>query len=167
MRFGVRLVILAAAVLLVSLYAVYKLLPAAGVDLVVDGWVCHTIGPGITCQIPEDMKPVSTTPIDSMVSQFQSPGLRISFDYGWYSDSLNSHRGAAEYTERTVKISGRTARIVWMRGEDGEMPYVAAVSFRNVSGSGKTSNHLTGWATSATPAGQELAVKVFRTIRFE
>jgi len=168
MRSRGRRFILAAIVILLTLSAIYAFTPPPSVDLVMDGWVTRTIGPGITCQVPETLQPKKVQPFDSVVTVFENADMSVSFDFGWYSNSLKSWRGEPGYSQRTVRIGSRAAKLVRVQPKDSPgKPYVAAVAFRNVSGSGNTSNHLTGSCAAATPAGQEMGEKILRTIRFD
>jgi hypothetical protein len=167
MRFNRRRVIVAGVIVVVALIALLAFNWAPDADLVFDGWQRRTIGQNVTCQMPDTLQPVTVQGVDSMVTQFEGQNLQISFDFGWYSNRLNAEPETRDYRARTVKIGGRKAKLVRWRRDDPNKPYVAGVAFRNVSGSGKASNHLSGSALCATPAEQDLAEQIFRTIRFD
>lgn len=72
--------------------------------------------------------------IDSYVGAYRNAEMRVSFDYGWYSDQLNSYSKEPKYKESFAELSGRKAKLVtFIHPEvtDG-FRHMAAVHFEDV-----------------------------------
>ncbi len=54
--------------------------------------------------------------MDSFVGEFNGHGIKIFFDYGWYSGNLDAYEGNPQYTVSHETIDGREAVVVAPRG---------------------------------------------------
>ena len=123
--------------------------------------------------LPPDMEEQTVQGKDSYVGEYRSSNIQFSFDYGWYSDPLEHDYFPTqpEYQEANVAIGGKSAKIVTFHraATDSGFPYVAAVYFPDVL-DGQTSvgmkTRLTMWADCKGQSEQEIAKKIFQSIRF-
>lgn len=81
--------------------------------------------------LPADMVKEDVEGTDSFVGQYNRDGMTLSFDYGWYSNPLNSFCDQPEYQESQIELSGKPARIISFSNEnhlfDPEYTYVAGL----------------------------------------
>jgi len=98
------------------------------------------------------------TGVDSYVGEFVGDGLVLTFDFGGYSNPLKEERKPA-YVVIHKLIGGRRAKILSPR-TPGQG--ITGVYFRNVG----DSNALTLFGHDLTSTQQELALKIFETLRF-
>ncbi len=103
--------------------------------------------------------------IDSYVGEFVGEGMQLIFDYGWYSGDASQNNPSYQVTIET--IDGLEARLY-------SSPAIknAGVYFGNVDGSQVvqglgTPNRLSLYGSGLTTEQQELALDIFRTIRFK
>jgi hypothetical protein len=71
-------------------------------------WQTLAAGDAFTFRAPTDVQPVPVQGIDSLVGRYVSPGLEITFDYGWYSGPVDREG----VTGRSVTVDGKSARLV-------------------------------------------------------
>ena len=98
------------------------------------------------------------TGVDSYVGEFVGDGLTLRFDFGRYSSSLKEARKPA-YVITKEPIGGFRAKVVSPRGPGHG---ITGVYFRDVG----RSNALCLFGQGLTSTQQELALKIFKTIRF-
>jgi len=124
--------------------------------------------------IPSDMEAEAVQGTDSYVGQYRSDSLRLYFDYGWWPGDLCDARYTAQkpqHAEVTTRIGGQAARVITFYEPtpkmDHEFPYIAVVCFLDLGteaiGQKLT---LTMWARGKGCAEQQIAAKIFRSIRF-
>lgn len=75
--------------------------------LVPDGWQLIKAGDGFTFKAPPDLVQQQVQGIDSFVGEYVSPGMVLSFDFGWYSDPMDRQG----YERSDTTIDGRAAYI--------------------------------------------------------
>lgn len=116
---------------------------------------------------PNDVKQRPAPGIDSLVGSFQGRAIRLSFDYGLYSDSLrdSSYSRYPQYQEGDIEIDGKKARMITFYSSEinKEYPYVAAIHFPVTEERGA---RLTMMAFGKTESDLHVARKVFESIRF-
>lgn len=135
------------------------------------GWQKIDAKGHFTFYVPPGMKAGDVRGIDSYVGAYRNAEMRVSFDYGWYSDPLNSYSKGPEYKESFVELSGRKAKLVtFIQPEvaDG-FRHMAAVHFEDVGvakreGFGETK--LTMRIICKHPDALETAKRVLRSIAF-
>ena len=88
--------------------------------------------------IPQNMQKQDTHGIDSYVEEYRNNNMRVSFDYGIYSDPLDGYSMEPEYKEIKEVISGREAKIVYFKPTSfaSEYKYYAGVHFPSVEEGG-------------------------------
>lgn len=97
--------------------------------------------------------------IDSYVGEFVGDGIRLTFDYGQYSNSLPADAKEPAYAVVEEQVGGHLAKIVNPKRPDHG---VTAIFFRDV---GDTNGlYIDGRDLSASQ--QKTALMMFRTIRF-
>jgi hypothetical protein len=96
--------------------------------------------------------------IDSYVGEFAGNGVVLRFDFGRYSNPLDKEHGPTYIVTKEV-VGGYRAKIVSPRTSGHG---ITGVYFRRVTGS----NRLCLWGEDLTETQQELALQIFRTIRF-
>jgi hypothetical protein len=96
--------------------------------------------------------------VDSYVGEFSGDGIVLKFDYGRYSNDL-SDAVASKYIITQEQVGGHKSKIVYPRTSGHGL---TAIYFAKVAGSDK----LCLWGQDLTESQQELALKIFRTIRF-
>jgi hypothetical protein len=96
--------------------------------------------------------------VDSYVGEFVGDGIALRFDYGGYSNPLKKEKKPA-YVVTHKSIGGRHAKIVSPRAPGHG---ITGLYIRNVG----DSNALTLSGQDLTSAQQDLALKIFETLRF-
>ena len=96
--------------------------------------------------------------VDSYVGEFVGDGVVLTFDFGRYSNSLKKEKKPA-YVIAHESIGGFRAKVVSPRAPGHG---ITAVYFHNVG----RSNGLCLWGRDLSAAHQELALRIFGTIRF-
>lgn len=89
-------------------------------------WQTIRVDNAFAFKAPPDLKPEPVQGIDSFVGKYTSPTLEVTFDYGRYSDAMNSEG----YSSRGVTVDGKSARLV---SKDD----VVAIHFPKISGETK------------------------------
>lgn len=97
--------------------------------------------------------------VDSYVGEFVGDGVSLRFDFGRYSNGYLSQAKKPEYTITHKSIAGFPAKIV---SPSAAGHGVTGVYFGHVAGP----NALCLWGRDLTEAQQNLALKVFETVRF-
>ena len=116
-----------------------------------------------TLLIPKDMERIPVRGVDSHVGQYANKGIKLSFDYGWYSDALRySHK--PQFRVRHEAIHGAKARIVTFQRQPSG--YVAAVHFPRVPGAHDGKMKLTIYSECETASDVRTALEIFKTVRF-
>jgi hypothetical protein len=84
--------------------------------------------------LPEDMKKQEVRGIDSSVGQYRNGRMMVSFDYGIYSNPLESYSDKPDYKENLKNIGGKKAKIVFFSNTraDSKYKYYSAVHFPEV-----------------------------------
>jgi len=84
--------------------------------------------------LPEDMKKQNVRGIDSSVGQYRNGRMVVSFDYGIYSNPLESYSDKPDYKENLKNIGGKKAKIVFFSNTraDSKYKYYSAVHFPEV-----------------------------------
>lgn len=100
---------------------------------------------------PADLKKQDVQGIDSLMGQYQSPTMKLTYDYGWYSDPLDGEGLDGYWTT----INGQRARIA------SKKDYIG-VHFPDIDGQVK----LTVWV-QLTGAKPETCEMIFATIEFK
>ena len=131
-------------------------LPARGKTLD-DGWLKLEAG-AFSLYAPSGWGFHKKQGVDSYVGEFSGDGIVLKFDYGRYSSDL---RDAVEpkYVVSQEKVDGHKSKIVYPRASGHG---ITGIYFSKVGGSDK----LCLWGQELTESQRELALKVFRTIRF-
>jgi hypothetical protein len=69
-----------------------------------------------TCQfsflLPQDMRDVTESPIDSCLAAFEKKDIQISLDYGWYSSPAGQAEWDKEFKTSKITINGRSAQLI-------------------------------------------------------
>jgi len=131
-------------------------LPARGEPLD-DGWLKLEAGT-FSLYAPPGWEFHKKQGVDSYVGEFSGDGIVLKFDYGRYSSDL---RDAIEpkYEITLERVGGHKAKIVYPRLSGHG---ITGIYFSRVLGSDK----LCLWGQDLTESQRELALKIFRTIRF-
>lgn len=116
--------------------------------------------------IPQNMQKQDTHGIDSYVEEYRNKNMRVSFDYGIYSDPLDGYSMEPEYKEIKEVISGREVKIVYFKPTSfaSEYKYYAGVHFPAVKEDG---SRLTMMVEFNDEKDHETARTIFETIYFE
>jgi hypothetical protein len=142
-------------------------------DVILHGW-CQAQCDGASLPSPANWHQVDAGPfsilappgwefhqlqgIDSFVGEFAGDGVVLRFDYGGYSNPLKEERKPI-YVVIHKSIDGHAAKIVSPRVPGHG---ITGVYFRNAG----NASALTLFGKDLTPTQQELALKIFETLRF-
>ena len=145
----------------------------ANSDVVLHGW-CQSQCEGASVAVPACWRKVDAGPFsllappgwefhqldgsDSYIGEFVGNSIVLRFDYGGYSDPLKEERKAI-YIVIHKSIDGHAAKIVNPRVPGHG---ITGVYFRNAG----NASALTLFGKDLTPTQQELALKIFETLRF-
>jgi len=116
--------------------------------------------------IPQNMQKQDTHGIDSYIEEYRNKSMRVSFDYGIYSDPLDGYSMGPAYKEIKEVISGREAKIVYFKPTSfaSEYKYYAGVHFPAVEEDG---SKLTMVVEFNDEKDWEIAKAIFRSVYFE
>ena len=120
---------------------------------------------GFSLLLPQGWQLNELQGIDSYVGEIIGGGGRLNFDFGWYSSSLVDGDDP-KYVVSYEEIGGRRAKLVRPRVEGDGL--ITGVYFEDIDGSNldiPSQNRLQISGVGLTPAQQETALVVFRTIR--
>jgi hypothetical protein len=122
-------------------------------------------GAKFTFRAPADLKEDKVRGIDSLVGQWSSPSIKITSDYGWFSDPLD-HNYRPKYTRTPVVVGGKKAFLVTYEVPEKlkTPPFAIGVYFPDPTGDGRT--RLSVYAQCKDAAAQETAKKILETIQF-
>jgi hypothetical protein len=142
-------------------------------DVILHGW-CRVQCDGAPLSSPSDWHKVDAGPfsilapsgwqfhqlegVDSYVGEFVGDGVVLTFDFDEYSNPLKEEKKPT-YVVIHKSIGGRRAKIVSPR-TPGQG--ITGAYFRNAG----NANALTLFGKDLTPTQQELALKIFETLRF-
>ena len=130
------------------------------------GWDLINADDKFIFYIPQNMQKQDTHGIDSYVEQYRNKSMRVSFDYGIYSDPLDGYSMEPEYKEIKEVISGREAQIVYFKLTSfvSDYKYYAGVHFPTV---GEGGIKLTMEVEFNDEKDWETAKTIFGSIHFE
>ena len=136
--------------------------PAPEID---SSWIEVTTKCGYKFHAPADIAETQVQGTDSCVTQYAAGGCTFAGDYGFYSGSLDSLEGTPGYVPSHTVIDAIEASIVTVGPVDGAQPFQAGVHFPRLPAGVATK--LTLMASCKTEQARDMAVRVFRTLRFE
>ena len=120
--------------------------------------------------LPPDMKESEATGIDSFVWHAVSDSARLTVDLGPHSNDLTSYVEWPGFHQETLVIDYRQARICtfrqseqFMDSADGDRLYIAAAYFADIG----RGDQLTLWFATNRPKHQQIAKRVFKSIKFK
>lgn len=120
---------------------------------------CHKVDAGpFSILAPSGWEFHQLQGVDSYVGEFVGDGVVLTFDFGRYSNTLKKEKKPA-YVVTHKSIGGRRAKIVSPRVPGHG---ITGVYFRNAG----NASALTLFGKDLTPTQQELALKIFETLRF-
>lgn len=138
--------------------------PPSGGHQQAEEWQRVEIKGRFSFSIPPEMKRTSASGIDSLVGEYRSPNISLSFDYGWYSDPLD-YQGRTNYEESFIEVDGRKAKLVTFRQTDSKNDFAnfAGIHFADP---GDDQNKLTMWARYQNRNDLDQIKRVFQSIKF-
>ena len=114
--------------------------------------------PGFSLRLPTGWELRETQPLDSYVGELGGDGVKLRFDYGRFSPSLDPASDPEHiYVLRYEAIGGYEAKLVIPLDTSGGL---TGVHFRAIDGL-----RLTLWGEDLTPDQQRTALAILRTIR--
>ena len=114
--------------------------------------------PGFSLRLPTGWELRETQPLDSYVGELVGDGVKLRFDYGRFSPSLDPASDPEHiYVLRYEAIGGYEAKLVIPLDASGGL---TGVHFRAIDGL-----RLTLWEENLTPDQQRTALAILRTIR--
>jgi uncharacterized protein YcfL len=133
----------------------------AEASMLKQGWDIINADDKFIFYIPQNMQKQDSQGIDSYVEEYRNENMRVSFDYGIYSDPLDGYSMEPEYKEMKEVISGREAKIVYFKPASfaSGYKYYAGVHFPDVEEGGikltmmAEFNDETDWGTAKTIFG--------------
>ena len=134
------------------------------------GWKRIDAGAAFSFWIPPEMEQQRATGIDSLVGEYRSTTMRITFDYGRYSNPLANYFSNPGCEDETTSISGKDGRIVECKRakSDSDPSYLTAIHFSNVhEAAGEESIKLTMEVEFNQEGDQETARKILESIVFK
>ena len=120
---------------------------------------------GFSLRLPQGWQLNELQGIDSYVGEIIGGGGRLTFDFGWYSNSL-ADDDDPQYIVTYEEIGGRRAKLVRPKVEGDGL--ITGVYFEDFDGNNldiPSQNRLQISGVGLTPDQQETALAVFRTIR--
>jgi hypothetical protein len=127
-----------------------------------EGWTEIQAGDTLSFLLPSGFVEQSVQPIDSLIGEYRSSDSRVFFDYGSYSDPLESYSSQNNYREERLGIRCRAAKVVRFENPSQDQPYVIAVHFSGLGTTGTT--RLTFWIDSKTETEREEGLRIIQSI---
>ncbi len=128
-----------------------------------------------TLALPEGLRQLPASGIDSHVGRYETLGFRVSFDYGAYSNRLE-HVSDPGQTRTPLIVDGRACVLVSWR-ENGSLPHHTAIHFPLTNKDGglgssvgfivEEANGLTLNISYTRPELAKIAEQICRSIRFK
>lgn len=117
-----------------------------------------------TFRLPADMKKIDYRGIDSFVEAYESRAIRLSFDFGKWSNNFQGWPAGTQYQE--LNIDGRKARIGTIKQDFGfNRVYSTQVHFPEVDPKHKGMK-LSMSAACASENDVDRAHNIFKSVRF-
>ena len=111
--------------------------------------------------VPSNMQEVEVQGVDSFVKQYESDSIKLSFDYGWYSNNFGGWPEDTAFEE--VVIGGRSARVGTVKSEFRKgFPYATQIHFKL-----DDDIKLSMFAACETVVDVTIAHGIFETILFK
>ncbi len=98
---------------------------------------------------------------DSYIGEFVGDGMRLKFDYGWYSNSLVEDSDP-NYTVTYETIDGYQAKIVVPKVTGNG---ITGIYFDNLGSEGSQQTNFNIYGENFSPSQQETVLKIFRTLK--
>jgi hypothetical protein len=124
----------------------------------------------IQFSVPADLKQQNVVGRDSDFWHFRNDRIWLDIERGIHAEVSDIYRKNTDYVERSTRINGKVARLYSFRLDDSTLSrmgenlvFVVAVTFENLD---KPKNRLTLWAYCKGPGEQELAKKIFSSVKF-
>lgn len=117
--------------------------------------------------VPVEMQSREGKGIDSAIWKFGNDSIEITIDLGRYSGKSSVYKDEQNYRESHVRIDGKKVTMVFFRSSeplDAVRPYVVAAYFSNID-SNRTK--LSFFATCTSPRQQQVAQKIFKSVKFK
>ena len=135
------------------------------------GWKSVDAGAAFSFALPTEMEQQRALGTDSLVGEYKSERMRVTFDYGPYSIPASSYSGKSGCDEESESISGKEATIVECRKPKANSVYghVAAIHFSDVHKMGESADtmKLTMEIEYNEEDDLETVRKVFQSIVFK
>lgn len=165
MKYKITLLLLLVLILL-GCKSISQNTTKAEVSKLRQGWDVINADGKFRFYIPQNMQKQDIHSIDSYVEEYRSKNMKVSFDYGIYSDPLDGYSMELELKEVKEVISDRKAKIVYFKSTSfaSEYKYFAGVHFPTV---GEGRNKLTMVVEFNDEKGHETAQTIFGSIYFE
>lgn len=130
-----------------------------------EGWKLVEVNDLFLLHLPPELAPAEAHAVDSTVGQFESENCSLYYDYGLFSNPLDSYKQRSSYEEKRTEIGGHSAKIVTAtdRGGDPRLPYVAAVHFDGLMNKQKLTVHI----RCASAADRDRSIHILTSIRFK
>jgi hypothetical protein len=127
-------------------------------------------GNAFTMRLPPGLQRERVQGIDSEVGEWADAERRVAYDYGWYSDKLETPpAGAHELTRCEVTLAGRPVRIVRYRSSEGKQVVDAhwpALSAPDVPREPGPTTTLTIHTEGERPRDAEVLLAIIHSVRF-
>ena len=141
-----------------------------GLDVDTSGWAA-VVEQDFAFRLPPGFAEDSVRGIDSYVRQWSdAAGAVLTFDYGWYSSTLDEFRGNAQASDCHLEVGGRSAYLAMARGFPGdprtESGWVVGITWRDVR-QGDMATHLTMFGSAPDSAGAASLLAAMRTTVFQ
>jgi len=117
-----------------------------------------------TFDIPADMVKTRVAGIDSLVGEYKNSQIRLSFDYGSYSDPLKYDKRLPQYQSSEMQVDGRKARMVTFRQSEA---WLTAIHFPNAGQTSGEPAKLTIHAACETAEGLQVARAIFTSVHIK
>jgi hypothetical protein len=127
------------------------------------GWTTFTPEDAFSFCAPRELRGGPEQGTDSAVGMYELTGLKLSYDYGAFSSTLTEWSSNQKYATRPVTVDGRSATVVTaIDPASTQGTLLAGIHVPHASGGAK----LTMWASCRSESDQQLALRMFETIRF-
>ena len=125
-----------------------------------DGWKKIENG-SFSFSVPSSFRKTGARGIDSFVEEYVAKRIKLSFDYGWYSNNFEDWPKDTKFED--LKVNGKDARIgTALRAFHKGFPYSTQIHIKLDAGMA-----LSMFAACKSEEEVSLARKIFKTISFK
>jgi len=132
-------------------------------------WINVEIGSAFSLMAPQGSVAHQGEGTDSLIGTIEVNGIKLSFDYGFYSNPLTNNGSYQNYITEDVLIDGVSARIVtgYTTRNSPSAPYFIGIHFPKIKNTVIGSTRLTIYTQLKSKENHTMIGQIFRTLQLK